>query len=184
MLWNLNRGYVVSSGNEKPHKCLRIFSHKTGYKNVLENLEEQSHSSPGGQNGSFGISIKDDGFPEFKINPISRRNMGLSSAIGVHSYCRVPSQQTERDGKLGVNKQIRFIGMETSSPVISENLSTEDLSRDGDQTHSWSPGSLSQAVESCNKIGSTRVFMLFHHFSWCQRFWAKFCKAKYLWQSL
>ena len=59
MQWNLNRGYAVSSGNEKPHKCLRIFSHKTGYKNVLENLEEQSHSSPGGQNGSFGISIKD-----------------------------------------------------------------------------------------------------------------------------
>ena len=28
--WNINRGYMVCSGNEKPHKCLRTFSHKTG----------------------------------------------------------------------------------------------------------------------------------------------------------
>ena len=27
---------AVCSGNEKPHKCLRTFSHKTGYTNVLE----------------------------------------------------------------------------------------------------------------------------------------------------
>ena len=45
---HLNRGDIVCSGNEKPHKCLRTFSHKTGYKSVLENLEAQSHSSPGG----------------------------------------------------------------------------------------------------------------------------------------
>ena len=29
--------------------------------NVLENLEAQSHSSPGGQHGSFNISVKDGG---------------------------------------------------------------------------------------------------------------------------
>ena len=47
-----------------------------------------------------------------------------------HSYCRVPSQQTERDGRLGVKKQVGLLGMDTSSPVISENLSTEGNSRD------------------------------------------------------
>ena len=37
--WNLNKGDVVCSGNEKPHKFLQTFCHKTGYTNILENLE-------------------------------------------------------------------------------------------------------------------------------------------------
>ena len=128
--WNLNRGmWSARSGNEKPHKCLRTFSHKTGYTNILENLEAQSHSSPGGQHGSFDISVKDGGYPEFKISPINKRNMGSSSPVWDHSYCRVPSQQTERDSRLGVKKQFGLLGMETIS-VISENLSTGENSRD------------------------------------------------------
>ena len=47
--------------------------------------------------------------------------MGSSSPMGYHSYCRVRSQQTERDGRLGAG----LLRMEASSPVISENLSTE-----------------------------------------------------------
>ena len=50
---------VVCSGNEKPHKCLRTFSHKTAYTNVLKNLEAQIHSSPSGEHGRFDISVKD-----------------------------------------------------------------------------------------------------------------------------
>ena len=47
------------------------------------------------------------------------------------SYCRVPSQQTERDSILGVKKQFALLGMEASSPVvISENLSIERNPRD------------------------------------------------------
>ena len=37
--WNLNKGDAACSGNEKPHKFLRTFCHKTGYTNILENLE-------------------------------------------------------------------------------------------------------------------------------------------------
>ena len=76
MQWNLNRGDVFCSGNEIPHECLRTFSHKTGYTNVLENLEAQSHSYPGEQHGSFDISVKDEGYQEFKTSPIGKRNMG------------------------------------------------------------------------------------------------------------
>ena len=115
----------VCSGNEKPHKCFRSFSHKTGYTIVLKNLEAQSHPSPGGQYGSFDISVKDGGYPEFKTSPMRKRNMGSSSPIWDHSYCRVPSQKTECDSRLGVKKQFRLLRMEASSPVISENLSTE-----------------------------------------------------------
>ena len=124
--WNLRMGDVVI----EPHKCLRTFSYKTGYTNVLENLKAQSHSSPGGQHGSFDISVKDGGYPEFKTITINKRNMGSSSPMWDHSYCRVPSQQTERDSRLGVKKQFGLLGMEASSPVISENLSTEGNSRD------------------------------------------------------
>ena len=51
--------------------------------------------------------------------------MGSSSTMWDHSYCRVPSKQTECDSRLGVKKQFRLLGMEVSSQVISENLPTE-----------------------------------------------------------
>ena len=51
--------------------------------------------------------------------------MRSSSPMRDHSYCRVPSQQTERGSRLGAKKQFGFLGMEASLPVISENLSTE-----------------------------------------------------------
>ena len=70
------------------------------------------------------------GYPEFEISPISKRNMGSSSPMWDHSYCRVLSKQTERDSRLGVKKQLRLLGMEASSPVISENLSTDGNPRD------------------------------------------------------
>ena len=130
MQWNLNRRDVVCSGNEKLYKCLRNFSHKTGYTNVLESLEAQSHSLPGRQHGSFDISIIDGGYPEFKSSQISKRNTGSSSPMWDHSYCRVPSQQTVCGSRLKVKKQFRLLGMEASSPVISENLSTEGNPRD------------------------------------------------------
>ena len=65
-----------------------------------------------------------------KASPINKRNMGSSSPMWDHSYCKVTSQQTEHDSRLGVKKQFGLLGMETSSPVISENLSTEGNSRD------------------------------------------------------
>ena len=40
--WNLNKRDVVCQGNEKSHKCLKMFSHKAGYKSILENLEAQT----------------------------------------------------------------------------------------------------------------------------------------------
>ena len=76
------------------------------------------------------LSVKDGGYPEFEISPISKRNMGSSSPMWDHSYCRVLSKQTERDSRLGVKKQPRLLGMEASSPVISENLSTDGNPRD------------------------------------------------------
>ena len=70
--WNLNRGCVVCSGNEKPHKCLRTFSHKTSYTNVLKNLEAQSHSSPGGKHGSFDMSVKDGRTQNLKLVQLAK----------------------------------------------------------------------------------------------------------------
>ena len=119
------QGDVACSRNEKPHKCLRTFSHKTGYTNVLKNHEAQSHSSPVGQHGSFDIFVKDGRYPEFKTSPISKKNLGSSSPMWDHSYCRVPSQQAERDSRLGVKKHFGLLGMKASSPVISEDFSTE-----------------------------------------------------------
>ena len=69
------QGDVDCSGNQKPNKYLRTFSHKTGHANVLRNVEAQSHSFPGGQHGSFNMSARYGGYPEFEISPTSERNM-------------------------------------------------------------------------------------------------------------
>ena len=51
--------------------------------------------------------------------------MESSSPMLDHSYCRLPSQQTKCDNRLGVKKQLGLLGMEASSPVVSENLPTK-----------------------------------------------------------
>ena len=56
--------------------------------------------------------------------------MGPYSTTWDHSYCWVPSQQVEFDNRLGVKKQFRLLRIEASSPVISENLSTEGKPRE------------------------------------------------------
>ena len=76
------------------------------------------------------MSVKNEEYPEFEISPISKRNMGSSSPMWDHSHCRVPSQQTERDSRLGVKKIFGLLGMEASSSVTSDNLSTEGNPRD------------------------------------------------------
>ena len=83
--------------------------------------------------------------------------MGSSSTMWDHSYCRVPSKQTECDSRLGVKKQFRLLGMEVSSPVISEDLPTEGNPRDRlfasrfsrqiKTYFSWSQDPLSQAAD-------------------------------------
>ena len=64
--------------------------------------------------------LKTGEYPEFKTSPINKRNMGSSSPMWDHCYYRVPSQQTEHDSRMGVKKQFGLLGIEASSPVISE----------------------------------------------------------------
>ena len=46
----------------------------------LKTFEAQRHSTSFGQHGSFGISVKDERYPEFKTSPI-KKNMGSSSPV-------------------------------------------------------------------------------------------------------
>ena len=102
---------------------------KLAIQTFLKTFEAQRHSTPVGQHGSFDISVKDEVYPEFKTSPI-KKNMGSSSTMWDHSYCRIPSDQTERDSRLGVKKQFGLLRVEAGSPVILENLSTEGNPRD------------------------------------------------------
>ena len=45
---------------------------ETGYTNVFENLEAQSHSFPGGQHGSFDIYVKDGGYQNLKLIQLAK----------------------------------------------------------------------------------------------------------------
>ena len=84
------QGDVFWSGNEKPHKCLRTFSHKTGYTNILENLGAQSHYLQVGNMVALTYLLKMGvGYPELKTSPISKRNMGSSSPMYLPSKLNV-----------------------------------------------------------------------------------------------
>ena len=74
--------------------------------------------------------LKMRGTKNLKLGQLAKEIWDQSSSMWDHSYCRVPFQQTECDSRLGVKKQFGLLRMETSSPVISENLSTEGNPRD------------------------------------------------------
>ena len=66
------------------------------------------------------------GHPKFKISPVSKRNMGSSSPRSNHSYCRVPSQRTERDRKFMGSSSPRWDTL-TAEYLPSKLHVTEDL---------------------------------------------------------
>ena len=84
--------------------------------------------------------VEDEECPGCETSPVSKRNMGLPSPMWDHSYCRMPSQQTERDSKFEVKKQFGLLGMEASSSV-SENVPIEGNPRDFVEAGSNEPSS-------------------------------------------
>ena len=100
----------------------RTLSHKTGYTNVLKNLKAQSYSSPGGQYGSFNISVKDGGYPELEL-------FQLGKEIWDHLLpCGINYTADYLPNKLNVTadrSQDGPLGMQASSLVVSDNLLTK-----------------------------------------------------------
>ena len=92
----ISTGDVVYSGNQKPHKCL--YAIKPPIKTLSKTLKHkgiyfQVHNmvALSMELSYFNISVKNRRCSEFKISPISKINMGSSSPMCDHSYCRVPS---------------------------------------------------------------------------------------------
>ena len=112
-----------------------------------------------------------------------------------HSYCSVPSQQTECDSWLGVKKQFRLLGMEAGSPVIFDNLSTEgnleiiyllpDYLIRSRLTFSWRPDPLSQAADAFQQNLFRKSLYAFSPFCMIPKVLSKVLKDKVtIWWSL
>ena len=175
MQWNLNRGGVVCLGNKKPHKYLRTFSPKTGYTNILKNLEKQSHSSLGGQHDSFDISVKDGGTKNLKLvqlakeiwDHILQRGIALTaeylpSKLNLITDWESRNNSDSSELKLAPQSFQRICQLRETLEI---DLFAFRLSHQIKTYFFYKPDLLSQVVDAFQGIGSTRVFMLFPHFA-------------------
>ena len=148
---------MLCSGNEKPHKSLRTFSHKTSYANVLENLEAQSHSSPGGQHGSFNI-LKMEGTQNLKLVQLAKEIWDyllqcritltpeyLPSKLNVTADSESRNNSVSSEWKLAPHSFQRICQLR-GIPEID--LFASRLSHQIKTYFSWRPDPLSQAADA------------------------------------
>ena len=114
MQWNLNRG-IWSTQEMKNHiNVIELSTIKLSIQTFLKSLKHKA------------IHLQLDNMVALTY----LLKNGPSSPMSDHSYCKVSSQQTEYDSRLGIKKQFELFGVEASSAVVSENLLIEGNPRD------------------------------------------------------
>ena len=158
MQWNLSRGMWSAQEIENQINVLERLVKKLAIQTFSKSLKRKAILFQVDNMVALTYLLKMGQYPEFKISPISKRNMISFSPMWGHSYCRVPSHQTERDSRFVVKKQFGLLGIEAGSPVISENLPTKGtqetdlfasrLSHQIKTYFSWRPDLLSQVANA------------------------------------
>ena len=156
--WNLSRGMWSAQEIENQINVLERLVKKLAIQTFSKSLKHKAILFQVDNMVALTYLLKMGQYPEFKISPISKRNMISFSPMWGHSYCRVHSHQTERDSRFVVKKQFGLLGIEAGSPVISENLPTKGtqetdlfasrLSHQIKTYFSWRPDLLSQVANA------------------------------------
>ena len=163
------------------------FSHKTSYIKILENLESQSHSSPVGQHGSFNISVKDGGFPENKISPITKEIWDhliqcgitltaehLPNKLNVTAYRESRNNLDSSDWKLAPWLFQRICQLRGTQEI---DLFASRLSLQIKTYFSWKPDPLSQA-DAFQQNWFHKSLYVFPPFCMIPKVFSKFFKEK------
>ena len=127
MGWSLqgdkNWRSVVTEGAGLSHQPFRSSSSKTSNFNIHKNVQGVILSPTSGQQSGIVIPSEDGGHNFMGNVQFGKRNMGVFTALGDHTYCRVSSQFTKCISRLGISKHQGQLRMETLPKCLQKGVS-------------------------------------------------------------
>ena len=127
--WYINRGNVVSPGNEIPHQYSRIISSKTSHTDIHKIETSQSNTSSSRQYCGLNKFNENEDFSKSQSDRVGQGNLRISFEVGDHNYCRIPPKRTECSSRLGISKQFGLLRVDAESSDFSERLPNKGFFR-------------------------------------------------------
>ena len=153
--WYINRGNVVSPGNEIPHQYSRIISSKTSHTDIHKIQTSQSNTSSSRQYCGLNKFNENEDFSKSQSDRVGQGNLRISFEVGDHNYCRIPPKRTECSSRLGISKQFGLLRVDAESSDFSERLPNKGLSR---YRFVCIPSITSDTNLRCMKIRSSQLY--------------------------
>ena len=113
--WYINRGNVVSPGNEIPHQYSRIISSKTSHTDIHKIQRCQSNTSSSRQYCGLNMFDENERYSKSKNDRFSQGNFGISFEVGDHNCCRIPPKRIEFNSRLKILKQFGLLRVDDES---------------------------------------------------------------------
>ena len=151
----INRGNVVSPGNEIPHQYTRIISSKTSHTDIHKIQTCQSNTSSSRQYCGLNKFNENEDFSKSQSDRVGQGNLRISFEVGDHNYCRIPLKRTECSSRLGISKQFGLLRVDAESSDFSERLPNKGLSR---YRFVCIPSITSDTNLRCMKIRSSQLY--------------------------
>lgn len=127
---NFHRRNMVDSGEELPHKCVRVVSSKISSTNFFEKPCPKNNSFTNRQHDSIELSPKNGGNEKSGYGENSQRNMEFPFFERDHDYCRISSKQAECSSGLGVSKHCRSERLAVGSSTVFTTNTNKTTTRD------------------------------------------------------
>jgi len=122
--WSTDGGIMVFSGEASTYKCAGAIGSKICSDDLYQIQKGTVCTSTNRQYHSFDIPFKNGGDTQSSINKNIKRNLGIFTNTSDHDYCRIPSQSTEYNSRLGVTSCEQFQRVDAPPNSFQNNLQT------------------------------------------------------------
>ena len=117
-----NKGSMFQEGTGSAYQSAGTFSHKVCHLDIYENVENVSYTYPGRQHDSLDLFAENGRDKECRTNADLKENLGVSTWVRDHDYCRTFTRESQLQGRLGFSAPERFLGMEAVSSNFQQNM--------------------------------------------------------------
>ena len=169
------QGDVVFSGNEKPHKCLKTFSHKTTIQTFSKIMEHKAIHLPVDNMVALTQLLKTGGTQNLKLVQLAKEmqdhllQCGITFTVeSLPSKLNVTADLESRNNSNSSEWKLAPESFQKICQVMGapqNDLFVSGLSHQIKIYFLWKPDPLSQAADVFQVNWFTRFFMLFPHFS-------------------